>query len=170
MKILHNIRFYKLLLISLVVIPLTSWQLSEPALKKLANEICSLNKKTDLPSGRNIYLILPNQGCEGCITSAEQYTQDNYNNPHIYYVFTRINSVKLLRLILTNKVFYSKHILLDTANKITYPDDNMKIYPMVAFGDKGKISRIEYQSPASDGLKDIDAYLSQSTIQKSSKL
>jgi len=102
------------------------------------------------------YVVIPNQGCEGCISTVEDFVKKHYaTNDHIRYVFTRIQSVKLLRIKLGNEVMNSSKVLLDTANVIVYPDETKAIYPMIVKISDGLIAGIIYQSPESDALQEL---------------
>lgn len=102
------------------------------------------------------YLIIPNQGCEGCISSAEAFVRNNFKtSDNIRYIFTRIQSVKLLKIKLGSDVMASNKVLLDTANIIAYPDKKNEIYPMIITMRNNEINAISYQSPAADGLAEL---------------
>lgn len=101
------------------------------------------------------YVIIPNQGCEGCISQAEAFVKKNITKDSIRYIFTRIQSTKLLRIKLGNDIMSSRKILLDTANIIEYPDKKNDIYPMIITVFDHKISRITYQSPTTGGLTEL---------------
>jgi hypothetical protein len=94
------------------------------------------------------YVIIPNQGCEGCISQAEAFVKKNIragNNTR--YIFTRIQSTKLLKIKLGTEIMNSSKILLDTANTIVYPDKKKEIYPMTVTLADNKIIKLTYQSP-----------------------
>lgn len=99
------------------------------------------------------YVIIPNQGCEGCISTAEAFVKNNIDvSDSTRYVFTRIQSVKLLKIKLGNNVMSSSRVLLDTADIIEYPDKEKEIYPMIITVKDHQIDKISYQSPDDDGL------------------
>lgn len=99
------------------------------------------------------YVIIPNQGCEGCISTAESFVKKHINTgADIRYIFTRIQSVKLLKIKLGADVMASEKILLDTANTIPYPDKRNEIYPMIVTVREHKVKEVMYQSPESDGF------------------
>lgn len=99
------------------------------------------------------YVIIPNQGCEGCISTAEAFVKNNIDvSDSTRYIFTRIQSVKLLKIKLGNNVMSSSKVLLDTADIIEYPDKAKAIYPMIITVKEHQIDKISYQSPADDGL------------------
>lgn len=99
------------------------------------------------------YVIIPNQGCEGCISTAEAFVKKHIDRQdNIRYIFTRIQSVKLLRIKLGSKVMSSSKILLDTTNLIGYPDKKKHIYPMIVTIKDHEIDEVIYQSPDDAGL------------------
>jgi hypothetical protein len=101
------------------------------------------------------YVIIPNQGCEGCISEAEAFVKKNITKSNIRYIFTRIQSTKLLKIKLGNDIMNSQKILLDTANTIEYPDKKNDIYPMIVTVSDHKITGITYQSPSTGGLEEL---------------
>ena len=104
-----------------------------------------------LPSGH--YVIIPNQGCEGCISTAEDFVKRHYaSSQDVKYIFTRVQSVKLLRIKLGREVMGSNKILVDSGNVIRYPEKEKDIYPMIVTMKDGMIARIAYQRPEEDGL------------------
>ncbi|PSL32217.1 hypothetical protein [Chitinophaga ginsengisoli] len=99
------------------------------------------------------YVIIPNQGCEGCISTAEAFVKNNISKSgNIRYIFTRIQSAKLLKIKLGTDVMASNKVLLDTADRIEYPDKEKEIYPMIVTMKDHRVDKVTYQSPDSDGL------------------
>jgi hypothetical protein len=94
------------------------------------------------------YIIIPNQGCEGCISQAEAFVKKNITKKDsIRYIFTRIQSTKLLKIKLGSDIMSSNKVLLDTANIIEYPDKKNEIYPMTVTISNHRITNVTYQSP-----------------------
>jgi hypothetical protein len=75
---------------------------------------------------------------------------------NIRYIFTRIQSIKLLKIKLGNDIMASNKILLDTANIIEFPDKKNDIYPMIVTVNNHKITNVTYQSPEADGLAELN--------------
>jgi hypothetical protein len=99
------------------------------------------------------YVVIPNQGCDGCISTAEAFVKKHIADADsIRYIFTRIASVKLLKVKLGYDVIASSKVLLDTANLIRYPDKKKEIYPMIVHLRDQQITTITYQSPEADGI------------------
>jgi hypothetical protein len=102
------------------------------------------------------YVIIPNQGCDGCISQAEDFVRKHITSaPQVRYIFTRIQSTKLLSIKLGSTVMSSKRVLLDSSNVIVYPDRKNNIYPMIVTISDHKISGITYQSPDLEGLSGV---------------
>lgn len=98
-------------------------------------------------------MIIPNQGCEGCISTAEDFVKRHYAaSQDLKYIFTRAQSLKLLRIKLGSEVMNSSKVLVDSGNVIRYPEKEKDIYPMIVTMKDGKIAGIRYQSPEEDGL------------------
>lgn len=121
--------------------------------------LCSACSADHTPLYRNIqaldnkmfstgtYVIIPNQGCEGCISQAEAFVKKNIKEKdNTRYIFTRIQSIKLLKIKLGNDIVNSSKVLLDTANIIQYPDKKKEIYPMTVNLSDNKISKVAYQN------------------------
>jgi len=102
---------------------------------------------------KSFYVIIPNQGCDGCITFMEDFVIKNYKvNKNIAFIFTRINSKKLLKLKIGRQALESENVFLDMDNTISFPDKSKEIYPMILCIKKGQVSEIFYQSPFQEGI------------------
>ena len=108
------------------------------------------------PLSAGHYVVIPNQGCEGCISTAEDFVKRNYTRfPQAKYIFTRVQSIKLLRIKLGNEVMNNSRVLIDSNNIIRYPEQGKDIYPMIITIKENAIKGITYQSPGSDGLAEL---------------
>ena len=102
---------------------------------------------------KSFYVIIPNQGCDGCITFMEDFVVKNHGiSDKISFVFTRINSKKLLKLKIGKQAIESKNVFLDMDNTISFPDKSKEIYPMILCMKRGQVSEIFYQSPFQEGI------------------
>lgn len=104
-------------------------------------------KKTDY------IIVIPNEGCSGCITHAEEFYSSNKDRDNIIFIFTNIISMKNLKY----KMDINAHTtLLDTENRylLAYPKD-MQIYPCILRIKNGQIDQIKFQSPTEDSLKSL---------------
>lgn len=98
-------------------------------------------------------VIIPQDGCEGCITYAEEFYTTNKNNPQIKFIFTNIISEKKLkkRLEITDSTTIDKDGLL-----IENCEESERLYPVVIKLDNGFVKKITFQSPTEDGLFELD--------------
>ncbi|ANI88598.1 hypothetical protein A9P82_04420 [Arachidicoccus ginsenosidimutans] len=102
------------------------------------------------------YVVIPNQGCEGCISYTEAFVRENYNKyQNLKFIFTRMNSIKLVLVRVGLNALRSNKIILDTLNIFTYPEDNNNIYPAIITTDTKKVINIEYQSPQNEGIEHL---------------
>ncbi|ADQ79705.1 hypothetical protein Palpr_1560 [Paludibacter propionicigenes WB4] len=98
-------------------------------------------------------VIIPSQGCGGCITGAENYYMENRKNRKIKFIFTNIISMKTLKQKINidpHSVFLDKDNIFLTA----YPVEK-QIYPVVLKLKNLKITAIYFQSPESDAFGKI---------------
>lgn len=98
-----------------------------------------------------VLFIIPNRGCAGCISTAEEFFINHDKLEGLYFVFTNIISKKYLLNQLGENCFKSRNVLFDTLNSLSANSEN--IYPQIIyFNKKHKIQRIDIQRPGSDAL------------------
>ena len=103
-------------------------------------------KSIDLSKVSGI-LIIPNAGCDGCISTAETFVLDNYEKyEKLLVVFTRVSSLKSLKIRSNNRVLSSSLTIVDQKNQFSRDSLN-SAYPLVAFIKDSNIMSIEEQSP-----------------------
>lgn len=135
------------------VYPFLLWMLSACSQQHAGLMKALRTLDTDLLS-TGYYVIIPNQGCEGCISTAEDFVKRHYtSSPQVKYIFTRTQSLKLLQIKLGREILRSSRVLVDSANIIRYPDRSKDIYPMIVTVKGGRITDIAYQRPEEDGLE-----------------
>lgn len=121
--------------------------------KKALYEISPNEKIEDCKA----YLVIPNTGCTGCISSAESLLLDNYKTTKkIKFILTRIESYKNLYLKLKIDINDEPNILVDS-NNVFSRKPFASIYPQVFFVDSltGEIISKEEISPSGKALKEI---------------
>ncbi len=98
-------------------------------------------------------VIIPQEGCDGCITFAEDFYNSYGNEPGMLFVFTNIISEKKLgkRVKLTESSVVDKGGVLIEAYK-----GNGLLYPCVVTLDKGKVKKVGYESPDEDSLMELE--------------
>ena len=106
-------------------------------------------------------IIIPNSGCEGCISNAERFVIDNFEkSDDVKYVFTEINSVKILKLKL-GKISTNSNVIIDENNSLNYASNAKNaFYPSILFIKDNKISDVRYISPKEpNSLSELEKYL-----------
>jgi hypothetical protein len=103
-------------------------------------EQLKLNERT------NWLVILPGMGCTGCIQEGEAFVKENITNPRIFFVVTKLQSLKILQQKIGRKIEGLPNVFIDTKNSFTVPTSN-GIYPCIVHLKNGKIMDHEFQSP-----------------------
>lgn len=105
-------------------------------------------------------LVIPNAGCEGCITSAESFTIENFEiSSKIAFVFTNISSIKILKGKLGAEVYFHQNVFIDSLNHF-YSGEFINIYPVILYQKNDRVVKKVEVSPLN--LSALDSL--QSTI------
>jgi hypothetical protein len=94
----------------------------------------------------NIYVI-PGSGCTGCISDLETLAINNVSDSNKYFLFTKIESVKLFRNRFGIDFINHKNVILDTADLFKYPNNNSDIYPLLLSNVNGVFKVIKSFKP-----------------------
>jgi len=70
-------------------------------------------------------------------------------------IFTRLQSKKILIGKLGNNILNMKNVIIDSKNKLTFPEIENEIYPMIVYIKNGAIDKIQYQSPNQNGFENL---------------
>ena len=105
-------------------------------------------------------IIIPEGGCGECIASGISFVINHKEKFSLHQkenmvIFTNIGSLKLLKRAVGNDVFKSLNCIVDTTNVYLIRGED-EIYPMVIYLDKGKPTKVEFQSPEEDGLDNLE--------------
>ena len=93
-------------------------------------------------------VIIPGAGCEGCISNSENLVKEYSGRSDILFVFTRIETLKLLKYKLGERISSSSNIYYDIDNLFEEMDKGVNnIYPIVCFIEKDKVIDWCYVSP-----------------------
>jgi hypothetical protein len=106
-------------------------------------------------------VILPNQGCGGCISEVENFLLHNskkYDN--VKFVLTKIASKKILKQKLGDFIYYSSNVYIDNENFFVSTSFNESIYPAILYIKNGKIKDVKYQNPDNpDAMLELSNWL-----------
>jgi|GEM_PF-1793843 len=111
------------------------------------------------------YIILPNSGCGGCISSAEQlFVKYGRESEEIKFIFTNINSVKNLRLTFGDTIISGRNVFLDK-NNLFYSrlPKLVRVYPVLFYHSPQSGNLMyKYVSPEnSNSIANFERYLAQ---------
>lgn len=118
------------------------------------NYLSLIQKKLDGVAGfhsseYSFVVIIPNEGCPGCISEAVNFYQNNRNDS-IFFVFTNIFSRKDFRLNMGAGIENRKNVYIDTKNEFLCEDENINAYPIIVdIRDKSDLSWT-YLNPGED--------------------
>lgn len=90
------------------------------------------------------YCIIPNVGCEGCISMAEKYLMDNIDKRNdIRFILTAIASKKLIKIRYGEKIKRS-NVLLDFDNTYYAGFSKYAIYPINLTLECNEIKEVKF--------------------------
>lgn len=112
---------------------------------EIAEEVSSVSAI----EGLKAVVIIPSQGCDGCITTVEDFMLKKYaslNGKGVLFIVTGHNSVKSAALRLGGFIRNNKYIYIDTKHQF---DSRLFIaeYPRVFFFQDKKVVRFSELSP-----------------------
>jgi hypothetical protein len=107
------------------------------------NKLASFSKES-----YNYVIIIPQDGCVGCISEAESFLMENNDNS-IFFIFTKVYSEKDIKLRIGESI-NKPNVYIDKKNVFVYDNFSENIYPLI-FNIKDK-NRIDYHffSPGED--------------------
>lgn len=110
-----------------------------------------------------VYVILPNTGCGGCISSAEQLLVEYVKNATpVKFILTNITSYKVAKATLGESIITSPLVYADKTN-ILYNKlpDLHQIYPIIFYiNNKENPSHFEYVNPDNpDAIPNLRKYI-----------
>lgn len=105
-------------------------------------------------------VIIPGAGCEGCILGTEFFVKRYYGRSDILFIFTRIETLKLLKHKLGQETVNSDNVIFDVDNEFeTVKQGTNNIYPTVCKIKEDKVEKIIYVTPENDGLSELEQYI-----------
>lgn len=96
-------------------------------------------------SNYNYIVVIPGVGCSGCISEAESFFLENKNDS-VFFIFTKINSLKHLRLRVGDSI-NNKNVYIDKDDVVLHYDVNKSLYPLVFDIKKKDDIKYDYLSP-----------------------
>lgn len=113
----------------------------------IENKVNKFLNLTDENFGLNTpYVIIPNAGCPGCLSSAEDLVLRYKGSSCVKFVFIEVTSLKQLKIKLGNDILKYPNILLDN-NDISAELDLHTFYPLVFYPQDNLLYEISPQYP-----------------------
>ncbi|MCW3073506.1 MAG: hypothetical protein JWP69_575 [Flaviaesturariibacter sp.] len=121
-------------------------------LNTFSNTVDTIFKKSEFENGTNVkaYVVIPNTGCSGCISSAETLLKTYITRKlPVRFLLTSINSYKVLKMKLGDSIVLNKNVYADVNNQIYKTNDSLlQYYPVIFYMDKSKrLTKYEYVEP-----------------------
>ena len=113
----------------------------------VAANSCKTDKQKELPhleqlenikNGSKVFVI-PGSGCAGCISEIELLAIKNQNSDSLFFIFTRLHSLKLFSNRFGKPFCESDNVIVDTNNIIQSESMELEIYPAVYTKIDGRI-------------------------------
>lgn len=105
-------------------------------------EIARINS-IDLNSINDVILI-PNEGCGGCISEATTFFIDNFDKyeNELLLIFTNVKDVKQLKIIVGKEFLERKNVIIDSNNSFIHSKVS-SIYPQILKIEKANVIKSE---------------------------
>jgi len=105
-------------------------------------------EELELNQANHLYLIIPNSGCGGCISDAENFAIHHLENSNIKVIFTAFSSKKSFRIHL-GKTFYHQNTVIDS-NSYVKTNGLLSIYPIALLVKDGELKEKMEFSPSTE--------------------
>lgn len=105
------------------------------------------NKQVSSQKNIKVFLVIPNAGCIGCISSAEAFVLTNIDaSDDLVVIFTSFKSRKALKLKLGTDIFNHSRVLIDSKEEV-YRQGFSSIYPIIYYMKNEQIVDIKEARP-----------------------
>ncbi|WP_037315974.1 hypothetical protein [Salegentibacter sp. Hel_I_6] len=116
--------------------------------------ITKIQDKSQLNETTEWLVILPGLGCHGCIKEGEVFMRDNIDNEKIFFVLTRVESLKILQHKIDINLKDHKNIYVQKEGGVNMPTNN-RIYPCIVYLEKGEVKSYEFQEPGNNAFEKL---------------
>ena len=97
--------------------------------------------------GKEVLFIIPRTGCSGCIGMADLFFKEkNYDPSKVQFVFTKVNSLKTLKIRLGPENLDKNNVYVDKNNLFSTKSLD-SIYPIIVHMKSNEILKLEFLSP-----------------------
>ncbi len=106
-----------------------------------SKRLTDFQKQLEVKIQTKYILIIPNQGCTGCISSAVFFAKENYNMYDFSVIFTQIYDYKLLRLKIGKAFLTKPNVFVDKTN-IFNNFETSTAYPKILKLSNNKVKEV----------------------------
>lgn len=90
--------------------------------------------------------VLPTYGCGGCISEVEKLANDKLNNDTIFFIFTRINSLKRFKNEF-RELISADNVIIDSNSLFAFDHLDYNIYPLLYELTNREVKFLKYIKP-----------------------
>lgn len=81
-------------------------------------------------------IVIPGQGCSGCLQAARKFMKENYNRDDLGFILTKYDSYNQLRIMYGKDVIENKNVFLDKES-VLYNGGFNSMYPAIVEVEDG---------------------------------
>ncbi|OEK06686.1 hypothetical protein [Roseivirga misakiensis] len=142
-------------IVVLIVVLVTSCNNQKKIISELGSVLQNKSSKLGIDfNKKEVLVIIPRTGCSDCIGTADLYYKEaSYDPSRIQFVFTRIQSVKTLKIRMGKDIVRKEFVHIDSESRFSTGKLH-SIYPLIVRLEEGEIKGIEYLSPDKKNLID----------------
>ncbi len=107
--------------------------------------------------GESVYVLIPNAGCPGCLSTAESFLLGNLNSSKVKFVLFQFHSIKDLKIKLGEDVFDAGNVVLDKDGFSDLHGLN-SFYPLIVYPKERMLEAISPENPNS--ISNLLSYIS----------
>lgn len=79
----------------------------------------------------NYIVVIPKTGCYSCIENAELFFKKNINNKDYLFIFTRVESMKKIKIDIGEENLYRDNVIIDSNNIFYLYNIEDSSYPII---------------------------------------
>lgn len=125
----------------LLVLPLLLLACSKPAYTDMVSKEIEKHFSSEQLSRYDRIVLIPNSGCTGCISQAEDYFAKMHSDERTLFIFTNIFSKKNLAIRIGKELLEQTNVWCDFDNSVYFSDYKECIYPCVIYLSEGTCGR-----------------------------
>lgn len=108
-------------------------------------DISSVTGLSGVSQSGTTFLLIPSEGCSGCISDASGWAMEHIDDKNdLYVIFTRETDLKSLKIKIGEHFLSHQRVFVDTFGVLNYGSE-ASIYPQVVFvNEKGEVELFDF--------------------------